>query len=98
VNNKRGSGQLAQTERADDVGGGILTRRGLLGGLAALPVIYSVGSVTPAMAPNRPSAAPVTDDTADTDDLVRGVERRYNVPLLTPGTRSEPMRRHDRTS
>ena len=30
----------------------------------------------------RPGSVPEA-----TDELVRGVERRYNAPLLTPGTR-----------
>ena len=85
----------AEAERADDVGGGTLGRRGLLGGLAALPVLYSIGSAGPALAATgapavigapaaaaRPGAAPKA-----VADLARGVERRYNAPLLTPGTR-----------
>jgi hypothetical protein len=66
-------------------GGGTLNRRGVLGGLAALPVVLSgVGSATPAL------AAPATRPghvLAAADDLVRGAERRYNAPLLAPGTR-----------
>jgi hypothetical protein len=62
-----------------------LSRRGVLGGLAALPVVlYGVGSATPAL------AAPATrlgSVPAAVGDLVRGAERRYNAPLLTPGTR-----------
>ena len=48
------------------------------------PVLYSIGSATPALAATaaRPGSVPTA-----TDDLVRGVERRYNAPLLTPGTR-----------
>ena len=60
-------------------------RRGVLGGLAALPVVlYGVGSATPARAAStaRPGSVP-----AATDDLARGAERQYNAPLLTPGTR-----------
>jgi hypothetical protein len=59
-------------------------RRSVLGGLAALPVLYGVGSAVPALAASatRPGKAP-----AATGDLVRGAERRYNAPLLTPGTR-----------
>jgi hypothetical protein len=57
-----------------------LNRRHVLGGLAALPVLYSVGSATPALAgPGRQRAG--------TGTLVRGPERRYNAPLLAPGTR-----------
>src|SRR5690349_1751790 len=85
VNVIRGKREHAEAGRADGAGGGILSRRGVLGGLAALPVVLSgVGSAAPALAatatrPGRVAAA--------TDDLVRGAERRYNAPLLTPGTR-----------
>ena len=76
-------------ERADGVGGP-LSRRGILGGLAALPVVlYGVGSAAPALAtPALATTAtrPGSGLTA-TGDLVRGAERRYNAPLLTPGTR-----------
>ena len=59
-------------------------RRGVLGGLAALPVLYGVGAAIPALADSavRPGKA-----TTAAADLVRGEERRYNAPLLTPGTR-----------
>ena len=80
-----GKRQHAEAERADGAGGGTLSRRGVLGGLAALPVVlYSVGSAAPALAATatRPGSVP-----AATGDLVRGTERRYNAPLLTPGTR-----------
>jgi hypothetical protein len=81
VNIIRGKRQHADAERADGVGGGTLSRRGVLGGLAALPVLYGIGSATPALAGTaaQPGAA--------TGDLVRGAERRYNAPLLTTGTR-----------
>ena len=81
----RGKRQHAEAERADGAGGGTLSRRGVLGGLAALPVVlYSVGSATPALAATatRPGSVPTA-----TGDLVRGEERRYNAPLLAPGTR-----------
>ncbi len=81
----RGKRQHSGAERADAAGRETLSRRGVLGGLAALPVVlYSVGSVTPALAATstRPAGVP-----AATGDLVRGAERRYNAPLLTPGTR-----------
>jgi hypothetical protein len=61
------------------------TRRGVLGGLAALPVLYTVASATPALASSAARTGSVT--TAAADDLVRGEERRYNAPLLTVGTR-----------
>jgi hypothetical protein len=64
---------------------GTLSRRGVLGGLAAAPVVlYGVGSASPALAAT--AARPGSALTA-TGDLVRGAERRYNAPLLTPGTR-----------
>lgn len=56
-----------------------LNRRNVLSGLAAVPVLYGIGSATPAL------AAPAAKDV--NGDLVRGVERRYNAPLLTAGTR-----------
>ena len=81
----RGKRQQAEAERAGGVGGGTLSRRGVLGGLAALPVVlYGVGSATPALA--APATRPGSVPTA-AGDLVRGAERRYNAPLLTPGTR-----------
>ena len=80
----RGKREHADAERADGAGGGTPGRRSVLGGLAALPVLYSVGSAAPALAASaaRPGSAP-----AAAGDLVRGAERRYNAPLLTPGTR-----------
>ena len=82
--NIRGKRAHAEAERADGVGGGTLGRRHVLGGLAALPVLYSVGSATHALGASavRPGSVP-----AAAGDLVRGAERRYNAPLLTPGTR-----------
>jgi hypothetical protein len=61
----------------------------MLGGLAtAVPVLYGIGSASSALAAparvataRRPGSAPNASD-----DLVRGGERRYNAPLLTPGT------------
>ena len=80
----RGKRERAEAERADGAGGGTPGRRSVLGGLAALPVLYSVGSTIPALAASaaRPGSAP-----AAAGDLVRGAERWYNAPLLTPGTR-----------
>ncbi len=80
----RRKSQHKEADRADGIS---LSRRKVLGGLAALPaipVLYSVGSVSPALASmvTRPGSVPEA-----TDELVRGVERRYNAPLLTPGTR-----------
>jgi hypothetical protein len=84
VNIIRGKREHAEAERADGAGGGTLGRRNVLGGLAALPVLYGVGSATPALAASakRPGSVPTA-----AGDLVRGAERRYNAPLLTPGTR-----------
>ena len=80
----RGKREHPEAERADGAGGGTLARRHVLGGLAALPVLYGVGSATPALAASavRPGNVP-----AAAGDLMRGEERRYNAPLLTPGTR-----------
>ena len=81
----RSSRQHANAERADGAGGGTLSRRGVLGGLAAVPaVLYGVGSATSALAAT--ATGPDSVPTA-TGDLVRGAERRYNAPLLAPGTR-----------
>jgi hypothetical protein len=84
VNIIRRKSQHKEADRADGIS---LSRRKVLGGLAALPaipVLYSVGSVSPALASmvSRPGSVPEA-----TDELVRGVERRHNAPLLTPGTR-----------
>jgi hypothetical protein len=57
----RGKRQHAEAERADGVGGGILSRRSVLGGLAvlpAIPVLYRIESASPA------AAAPALDATA----------------------------------
>jgi hypothetical protein len=69
-------------------GEGGLSRRGVLGGLAALPVVYGISSAAPALAATaaRLGRSAAGDVAKSTDDL-RGAERRYNAPLLTPGTR-----------
>jgi hypothetical protein len=79
----RGKREHPEAERANGAGGGTVGRRHVLGGLAALPVLYGVGSATPALAASavRPGSVPTA-----ADDLMRGAERRYNAPLLTPGT------------
>jgi hypothetical protein len=85
VNVIRGKREDAGAQRADGAGGGTLSRRGVLGGLAALPVVlYGAGSAAPARAAavTRPGSALTA-----AGDLVRGAERRYNAPLLRPGTR-----------
>ena len=80
----RGRKEPAEKERADGADGGAPARRSVLGGLAALPVLYTVASAAPALAtPVARSAAATTA----ADDLVRGQERRYHAPLLTAGTR-----------
>jgi hypothetical protein len=84
VNIIRGRKEPAEKERADGAGGGAPARRSVLGGLAALPALYTVASAT--SAPASPVARP-TAALAAADDLVRGQERRYNAPLLTAGTR-----------
>jgi len=88
VNIIREERQHAEAERADGVRAGTLSRRGVLGGLAgglaALPVLSSLGSATPARAATATRAGSVPTAAGD---LVRGAERRYNAPLLTPGTR-----------
>jgi len=80
----RGRRAHAEAEDADSVGGGTLGRRGVLGGLASLPVLYGIGSATPALAATaaRPDSVPTA-----TGDLVRGTERRHQAPQLGAGTR-----------
>jgi len=84
MNINRGKRQRADAARTRDVGEAPLSRRGVLGGLAAVPVLAGLGSAAPALATTatRPGSVPTA-----TDDLVRGAERRYNAPLLTAGTR-----------
>jgi hypothetical protein len=85
VNIARGNQKHAPAERTDSTGG-TLGRRSVLGGLAAVPVLTGLAvSATPASAAlaARPGSARATG----TSELVRGKERRYNAPLLTPGTR-----------
>ena len=81
----RGDRKHAEAEPTDGVGSGTLGRRSVLGGLAAIPVLSSlVGSAAPALAATgaRRNSVP-----AAAGDLVQGVERRYNAPLLAPGAR-----------
>jgi hypothetical protein len=90
VNTNSGHGPDAKAEPADGVDSATLSRRGVLGGLASLPILYGVGSATPALAAaatRRGGVPKATDHPERGEDLVRGVERRYNTPLLTPGTR-----------
>jgi hypothetical protein len=80
----RGRRARAEAEGADGTEGGTLGRRGVLGGLAALPVLYGIGSATPAVAA---TAARSDSLPKATGDLVCGTERRYHAPLLATGTR-----------
>ena len=84
MNVVRGKREHAQSQRADGASPGALGRRGLLGGLAALPVLYSIGSATSAAAVTAPRAGSAPTATGD---LERGTERRYHAPLLAAGTR-----------
>ena len=81
----RGKREHAEAERPDGAGSGTPGRRSVLGGLVAVPVlsglIVAAGPASTALAA-QPGRAPTA-----TDDLARGQERRYNAPLLTPGTR-----------
>jgi hypothetical protein len=84
MNMNTGKPQPAESERAHRA---TVSRRRVLGGLAALPampVLYGIGSASAGLAPigTRPGSVP-----SAIDELVRGEERRYNAPLLTPGTR-----------
>jgi hypothetical protein len=91
----RGRRPQAGSERTDDQGQSGLSRRRVLGGIAALPVLYGIGSAAPARAAmatepdNAPSSGTAAKGSSATpaEGLVRGVERRDNAPLLTPGTR-----------
>jgi hypothetical protein len=83
---KRASAEAdrAEADRTDGSGRGTPGRRSVLGGLFAVPVLSGlVAAAGPASAlAAEPRKAP-----AAADELVRGQERRYNFPLLTPGTR-----------
>jgi len=85
----RGKRAQAEAESAASVAGEGLSRRRVLGSLAALPVLYGIGSAAPARAATatRPGSGPSSSVSKETENLVRGVERRYNAPLLTPGSR-----------
>jgi hypothetical protein len=88
----RAKRQPSEPGRTDGVS---LTRRGMLGGLAAsaIPVFYGIESASSALAApapvdraTRPGGVPNASDGLvrrnGADDLVRGGERRYNAPLL----------------
>jgi hypothetical protein len=85
VKNISGNREQAGARPTNEGGDGSLGRRGVLGGLAALPVLYGLGtagSARAAVTAARPGRTPTV-----TGDLVAGVARRYNAPLLTAGTR-----------
>src|SRR6516164_236562 len=85
MNITRGNRKHAEAEPTDGVGSGTVGRRSVLGGLAAIPVLSGIaGSAAPALATTgaRRNSVP-----AAAGDLVQGVQRQYNAPLLAPGTR-----------
>src|SRR6516162_10833613 len=85
MNITRGSRKNAEAEPTDGVGSGTLGRRSVLGGLAAIPVLSGlVGSAAPASAA---AAAQRGRGPAAAGELVQGVQRQYNAPLLAAGTR-----------
>jgi hypothetical protein len=71
-------------DAADGAGVGALDRRSVLGGIAALPVVYGIGAAGSAQAATQVATATLP---VPGSGLARGVEQRYNAPLLTPGTR-----------
>jgi hypothetical protein len=84
MNITKGNRKNAEAEPTEGAGSQTLGRRSVLGGLAAIPVLSSlVGSAALASAP---AAAEPGSVPAAAGDLVRGVERHYNAPLLAPGT------------
>jgi hypothetical protein len=85
MNITKGNLKNAEAEPTGGVGSRTLGRRSVLGGLAAIPVLSSlVGPTAPASAAAEARPGSVA---AATGDLVSGQERRYNAPLLAPGTR-----------
>ena len=85
MNIARGNRKHAEAEPTDGVGSGTLGRRSVLGGLAAIPVLSGlVGSAAPASAA---AAAQRGRGPAAAGELVQGVQRQYNAPLLAAGTR-----------
>ena len=86
MNHIRARQEHKEAERPDGVGGRTLGRRSVLGGLAAVPVVYGIASAAPALAATPVQTAGAAQATGAAG-LVRGVEQRYHAPLLTPGTR-----------
>jgi hypothetical protein len=84
VNVTKGNRKHAVAPSADGAGSGTPGRRSVLGGLVAVPVLS--GLVMAAGPASAALAAQPGKAQANTGDLVRGEERRYNAPLLTPGT------------
>ncbi len=74
----RAKRQHAEAEPADSATGATLSRRGVLGGLAALPVLYGIGSATPARAAAATRAGAYGAGAAD--------KLLPNVIGFTPGT------------
>jgi hypothetical protein len=92
VNIIRGQREHAEAEHADGGGVRALGRRSVLGGIAAVPVVYGIGAATTAQAataarPGSVSTIAAAGLTPAAGDLARGTEQRYNLPLLAPGTR-----------
>jgi hypothetical protein len=85
MNITRGDRKHAEAEPADGAGSGTLGRRGVLGGLAAIPVLYGIGTAGSARA--AVTAASSGSAAAAAGALVQGVQRQYNAPLLAAGTR-----------
>jgi hypothetical protein len=84
VNITKGNRKHAKAEPTDSAGSGTLGRRSVLAGLVAVPVLSSlVGSAAPASA----AAAASGFSAKAAGDLVQGVQRQYNAPLLAAGTR-----------
>lgn len=92
-NDRRNTEAQPETGHAEDTGSGMLGRRGVLGGLAAIPVLYSLGGAVSSAAAATASAAQTTalptagNPATKSNGLIQGKERRYNAPLLTTGTR-----------
>jgi hypothetical protein len=80
----KGNQKHPEAESTDSTSGGTLGRRSVLGGLAAVPVLSGLAvSAAPASA----ALAVQRGSVPAAGELERGKERRYNAPLLTPGTR-----------